>query len=81
MQFDGFECSGQAKTETQTIPAHKRNKWASIGENTIRLPEDLPVETAVIDMLEEEKICKETGASLHKIGEEIGYKLALPNAS
>ncbi len=76
LKFDGFETTGQQKAETQTIPAHVRKKRTSTGEDAIKLPDDLPVETTVIDIPEEEKICKETGVPLEKIGEEVSHKLA-----
>jgi transposase len=76
LKFDGFETADEQKTETQTIPAHERKKRTSTGEDAIKLPEDLPVETTVIDIPEEEKICKETGVPLKKIGEEVSHKLA-----
>jgi len=76
LKFDGFETANAKTQETQTIPAHKRKKRTSTGEDTIKLPEDLPVETTIIDVPEEEKVCKETGVSLKKIGEEISHKLA-----
>ena len=74
--FEGFEVASQQKAETQTIPAHERKKRTSTGEDAIKLPEDLPVETTVIDIPEEEKVCKETGIPLEKIGEEVSHKLA-----
>lgn len=76
LQFNGFESAKQSKVETQTIPAHERKKRATTGADTIKLPDDLPIETTVIDIPEEEKICKETGVPLQKIGEEVSYKLA-----
>lgn len=76
LEFDGFESVNQPKTETQTVPAHERKKRTKTGQDAIKLPEDLPVETTVIDIPEEEKVCKETGISLQKIGEEISHKLA-----
>jgi len=76
LKFDGFESAVQQKAETQTIPAHERKKRTSTGEDAIKLPDDLPVETIVIDIPEDEKICKETGVALQKIGEEISHKLA-----
>jgi transposase len=76
LEFDGFGNLEQKPAETQTIPAHERAKRTSTGEDTIKLPENLPVETTVIDIPEEEKICKETGVHLEKIGEEISHKLA-----
>ena len=76
MKFDGFESTSEQKVETETVPAHERKKRTSTGVDTIKLPDDLPVETTVIDIPEEEKICKETGLPLKKIGEEISHKLA-----
>ena len=76
MKFDGFESTNEQKSETETVPAHERKKRTSTGEDTIKLPDDLPVETTVIDLPEEDKICKETGLPLKKIGEEISHKLA-----
>ena len=76
LKFDGFESASQQKVEKQTIPAHERKKRTSTGEDAIKLPDDLPVETTVIDISEEEKICKETGIPLQKIGEEVSHKLA-----
>ena len=76
LQLDGFEAAGQEKTGTQTIPAHERKKRTSTGEDAIKLPDDLPVETTIIDIPEEDKICKETGIPLEKIGGEVSHKLA-----
>lgn len=74
--FAGFEASSPGKDSTQTIAAHTRKKRTPTGEDTIKLPPDLPVETTIIDIPEEEKVCKETGIPLQKIGEEISHKLA-----
>lgn len=74
--LDGFEGVGQQKVETQTIPPHERTKRTATGKDAIQLPPDLLVETTVIDIPEEEKICKESGIPLQKIGEEISHKLA-----
>jgi len=76
LQFSGFENTNQQNIQTQQIPAHQRKKRTSTGKDAIKLPEDLPVETTVIDISEEEKICKETGVALQKIGEEVSHKLA-----
>ena len=76
LKFDGFETADQQKTDTQTISVHERKKRSSTGEDAIKLPEDLPIETTVIDIPEEEKVCKETGIPLEKIGEEVSHKLA-----
>jgi len=76
LKFDGFEGGDPQKSETQTIPTHERKKRTSTGKDTIKIPDDLPVETTVIDIPEEEKVCKETGIPLQKIGEEVSHKLA-----
>jgi transposase len=75
--LSGFENLDQKPIEETTIvPAHKRKTRTSTGKDAIQLPEDLPVETIVIDISEKDKICKETGVSLEKIGEEVSCKLA-----
>jgi transposase len=76
LQFEGFESLDQQKTPSQTIPSHERKTRTSTGKETIKLPEDLPMETTIIDIPEEEKVCQETGVSLQKIGEEVTHKLA-----
>jgi len=76
LKLDGFENISSEKGKMHTIPAHERRTKSRTGEDTIRLPDDLPVETIVIDLPEEEKICKETGLPLQKIGEEVSHKLA-----
>jgi transposase len=76
LKFEGFTDQSPSKEETQTIPAHERKQRSSTGEDKIQLPPDLPVEKIVLDIPEDEKICKETGIPLVKIGEEISYKLA-----
>lgn len=76
LKLDGFENIGSEKGKTHTIPTHERRIKTQTGEDTIRLPDDLPVETIVIDLPEEEKVCKETGLPLQKIGEEVSHKLA-----
>lgn len=75
LKFDGFETPNQ-KNKTQIIASHERKKRSSTGEDTIKLPEDLPVETTIIDIPEDEKVCKETGVPLQQIGEEVSHKLA-----
>ena len=75
MQFEGFEAL-ETKEQTQTVPAHQRRKPNRNGQDAITLPSDLPVKTVFLDIPEEEKICKETGVLLVKIGEETTHKLA-----
>jgi transposase len=72
----GCEPIEQSQPKTQLVPAHTRKKPERNGQDKITLPDDLPVERQVIDLPEEEKICKETGLPLIKIGEEITRKLA-----
>ena len=76
LKFEGFIDEAQSKGKTRTIPAHERKTRKSTGADTIQLPPNLPVETIVIDIPEEDKICKVTGVALKKIGEEISHKLA-----
>ncbi len=76
LQFEGFESLSEQNPPTQTIPAHERKTRSSTGKDTIKLPEDLPMETTLIDIPEEEKVCQETGIPLQKIGEEVTHKLA-----
>lgn len=76
LELDGFEAAGQEQGGVQTIPVHERKKRTSTAEDAIKLPDDLPVEITIIDIPEEDKICKETGVPLEKIGEEVSHKLA-----
>lgn len=76
LQFSGFEPLDQEDPVTKTVASHVRRKPENKGKESIVLPKDLPVETTVLDIPEEEKICAETGAALVKIGEETTYKLA-----
>jgi transposase len=46
------------------------------GKDKISFPENLPIQTTVIDLKPEEKICAVTGKELVKIGEDITQKLA-----
>lgn len=64
------------KEDIDVIPSHQRRKPNRNGQDAISLPSDLPVETIVLDLPEENKICKETGAPLVRIGEEVTLKLA-----
>lgn len=67
--------------EKVKIPAHEKRKAKSTPINTISYPDDLPVETQVLDLSDEEKIDEKTGAPLVCIGEEISRKLAKKPAS
>lgn len=77
LEFEGFDKIQKAENnESKTIPEHQRRKPKRNGQNKITFPADLPVETTVLDISEEQKVCPETGKPLVKIGEEITYKLA-----
>ncbi len=77
LEFEGFD-----KLDTTTeqkeinILAHKRVKSKHKGEDKITLSADLPVETTILDLPQDKKVCPLTGLSLVKIGEEITHKLA-----
>jgi len=82
LQLDGFEGKDELKPEEkQKVPAHDRKKPNRNGKDKIKLAPDVPVESQVIDIPEEEKICKETGQPLVKIGEEVTLRLAHKPAS
>ncbi len=73
----GFELPEATKEpETRPVPAHVRRKPNRNGQDAITLPDDIPVERIVLDLPEQEKVCKETGEPLVKIGEEITRKIA-----
>jgi transposase len=61
---------------SEDVSAHKRKKPVRSGKDAISFPDDLPKVTVILDIPEEEKICKETGKALIKIGEEVTSKLA-----
>ena len=74
----GLEGFGQKESseDTQTIQTHHRKKPNRNGQDKITLPDDIPVETVILDLPEEQKTCPETGEALVKIGEEISVKLS-----
>ena len=77
LELTGLETTQTtAEEQTQTVPAHQRRKPNRNGQDAIKLDPDLPVRTTILDIPEEEKVCKETGLPLVKIGEEISHKLA-----
>lgn len=71
-----FPVSQESKEPKKQVAAHERKTPNRNGKDKISWPSDLPVVTTFIDLPEEEKICKETGCSLIKIGEEKSSKLA-----
>ena len=77
LYLEGLEpLKAQEKEEAQTVPAHQRRKPQRNGQDAITLDPNLPVRTTILDIAEEEKICKETGIPLVRIGEETTHKLA-----
>ena len=76
LQFDGLAELDKEEPLSKTISEHQRKKTNRNGQDKIQLPSDLPVETVILDLSEEEKICKETGIALVKIGEEVTFKIA-----
>ncbi len=77
LELTGLEAAPTVTEEqTQTVPAHKRRKPNRNGQDAIKLDPDLPVRTTILDIPEVEKVCKETGLPLVKIGEEVSHKLA-----
>ena len=80
LEFEGFsakEMSGSAPEESTSNPKQStRRKQVRDGKDAIKLPPNLPVKTIFIDIPEADKICKETGLPLVRIGEEVTYKLA-----
>lgn len=73
----GFVVTGSG-SEKATIDPKKGGRKTPVrtGKDAIKLPPGLPVETIIIDLPEKDKICKETGLPLVKIGEEVTHKLA-----
>ena len=76
LYFEGFENLATKEIEKKTpVSSHKRKKPNRDGKDKIKLPEDLPVKTTIIDIPEEEKICHKTGVNLVQIGVEVSHKL------
>ena len=81
LEFPGMDLSHE-EYEEQEIKGHtRRKKRSSTEEDKITFPEDLPKETIILDLPEEEKVCPETGEALEKIGEGISRKLAFKPGS
>lgn len=74
--LEGFENLATKEEEKRQVASHARKKPNRNGQDKITLPEDLPVKTTILDIPEEEKVCKDTGQPLVKIGVEISHKLA-----
>ena len=74
--LDGFESPSCKEEEKKNVAAHSRKKPNRDGQDKITLPDDLPVETTVLDIPNEEKVCQETGEPLVQIGVEVSHRLA-----
>jgi transposase len=74
--FEGFESPAHKEEEKKTVAAHTRKKPNRNGQDKITLPDDLPVETTMLDIPDEQKVCQETGQPLVQIGVEVSHKLA-----
>ena len=68
--------AGPTVEATEEIRYQRHKAIKNRGADTIRYPDDLPVERKLLDVPEEQKICSETGEPLVRIGEEITRKLA-----
>lgn len=77
LEFEGFDKIKKVESnEPKTNPAHERRKPNRNGQDKISFPADILIETTIIDIPEEEKVCQETGEPLVRIGEEVTHKLA-----
>ena len=74
--LEGFEKLKKEEVDALSVGNYKRKKNKRKGQDAIQIPENLPVETTIIDIPEDEKFCRETGKPLVKIGEEVSHKLA-----
>ena len=77
LTLEGFD-NVQAADEEQkkTVAPHTRSKPNRKGQDAIALSPDLPVQTTIIDIPEDQKIDAETGIPLVQIGVDITHKLA-----
>ena len=79
MEFEGFDLLYDTPPEEENPikpDPQKRKKPKRNGQDKVTLPEDIPVETTILDVPDSEKVCPETGEPLIKIGEEKTYRLA-----
>jgi transposase len=75
--FEGFLVPPAPPPEqSQTVTYERRTKPERHGQDAIQLDPDIPVKTTFLDIPEKDKVCKETGVPLVKIGEEVSHKLA-----
>lgn len=58
LQFEGFESFTTQEADAQTVPAHQRRKPKRNGQDAIKLPPDLPVQTTLLISLKRKKFVK-----------------------
>lgn len=81
LMLEGFENLEAAKEEEKkTVAAHTRRKPNRNGQDKITLPPDLPIQTTILDIPEEQKICQETGKPLVQIGVEVTHNAHQPGS-
>ena len=80
MTLEGFDVESKPDPEKKEVGAHTRAKPNRSGQDAISIPDDLPVETIVLDLSDSEKVCKETGEALVQIGTEVSLKLAIQSS-
>lgn len=66
LTLEGFENPALKKEAKKTVAAHERRKPNRDAKDKITLPDDLPVETTIIDISEEEKNARKQGRLLFK---------------
>ena len=68
MEFEGFEnLDAPKELEKKEIPAHSRKKPNRNVQDAIGPPSDLPLQTPILDIPEEEMVCKKLGKLLSKL--------------
>jgi len=84
LYFPGFEDMAPLvlpEEPKKPVAAHARRPPKSSNKNGITYPEDLPVETTVLDLADDQKVDPVTGKALVCIGEDVSEKLAKKPAS
>jgi transposase len=78
LYFEGFDKIASIATteEKKPVKGHERRSRKPTNQDTISFSADIPIEQHFLDLPEEEKVCRETGEPLVKIGEEVTSKLA-----
>lgn len=61
LTFENFDLSKEEPEEKKNTPAHQRKTSKRKEMDKITISPDLPVERHVLDIPEEDKVCKETG--------------------